>query len=58
MGKEPLDLLSEFHRDVVLAGLGYFAGDLAATWRASSCSSRVILRASAFGQPFIFDGQA
>ncbi len=29
-----------------------------ATWRASSCSSRVILRASAFGQPFIFDGQA
>ncbi len=55
MGKEPLDLLSEFHRDVVLAGLGYFAGDLAAT---SSCSSRVILRASAFGQPFIFDGQA
>ncbi len=29
MGKEPLDLLSEFHRDVVLAGLGYFAGDLA-----------------------------
>jgi len=29
-----------------------------ATWRASSCSSRAILRASAFGQPFIFDGQA
>ncbi len=29
MGKEPLDLLSEFHRDVVLAGLGYFASDLA-----------------------------
>lgn len=29
-----------------------------ATWRASSCSSRVILRASAFGQHFNFDGQA
>ena len=29
-----------------------------ATCRASSWSSRVILRASAFGQHFIFDGQA
>ena len=29
-----------------------------ATCRASSCSSRVILRASAFGQHFIFDGHA
>ena len=29
-----------------------------ATWRASSCSSRVILRVSVFGQHFIFDGQA
>ncbi len=29
-----------------------------ATWRASSCSSRVILRASALGQHLAFDGQA
>ena len=28
------------------------------TWRASSCSSRVIFRASAFGQHLAFDGQA
>lgn len=29
-----------------------------ATWRASSVSSRLILRASAFGQHLAFDGQA
>jgi hypothetical protein len=29
-----------------------------ATWRASSCSSRVILRATAFGQHFALEGQA
>lgn len=54
MDEEHFDPLSKPHRDFISLGLGNIAGDLTGVFS----SSRVILRASAFGQHFVFDGQA
>ena len=48
MRKEHLNLLSELHRDVVLAGLGNVSCDLAGVF----VSSRLIVRVSVSGQHF------
>ena len=50
--------ISTFFRNLIEIGYYLVLAISRAIWRASSCSSRVILRASAFGQHFIFHGQA